>query len=51
MIGIARTGSGKTLGFILPALVAILEEKRYYKKKEKVIRIQVHKLTKRLEVR
>ena len=36
MIGIARTGSGKTLGFILPALVAILEEKRYYKKKEKV---------------
>lgn len=36
MIGTAKTGSGKTLAFILPALVAILEEKRYYKKKEKV---------------
>jgi ATP-dependent RNA helicase DDX5/DBP2 len=35
VIGIAKTGSGKTLSFALPALMALEDEKRYYKKKDK----------------
>src|SRR3990167_8427409 len=35
VIGIAKTGSGKTLSFGLPALMILEDEKRYYKKKGK----------------
>jgi ATP-dependent helicase YprA (DUF1998 family) len=36
VIGIAKTGSGKTLSFILPALMALEDEKKHYKKKGNV---------------
>jgi superfamily II DNA/RNA helicase len=39
VIGIAKTGSGKTLSFALPALMVLEDEKRYYKKKGKVDRL------------
>ena len=35
VIGVAKTGSGKTLSFGLPALMALEDEKKYYKKKDK----------------
>ena len=37
VIGIAKTGSGKTLSFALPALMALEDEKKYYEKKGKVL--------------
>lgn len=36
VIGIAKTGSGKTLSFALPALMALDDEKKYYDRKSKV---------------
>ena len=35
IIGVAKTGSGKTLSFVLPILMAIDDEKNYYKEKGK----------------
>lgn len=35
IIGIAKTGSGKTLSFVLPILMAIEDEKRYWQEEKK----------------
>lgn len=35
LIGVAKTGSGKTLSFIIPILMAIMEEKKYCAEKGK----------------
>ena len=35
LIGVAKTGSGKTLSFIIPILMAIMEEKKYCQEKGK----------------
>lgn len=36
IIGVAKTGSGKTLSFVLPILMAIDDEKKYFQEKGKV---------------
>ena len=36
IIGVAKTGSGKTLSFILPILMAIEDEKQYLQEQGKV---------------
>lgn len=36
LVGIARTGSGKTLGFVIPAVVKILEERKSNPNQQKI---------------
>ena len=36
IIGVAKTGSGKTLSFVLPVLMAIQDEKEFCKRNNKV---------------
>lgn len=40
IIGVAKTGSGKTLSFVIPILMAIEDEKTYCIEKNKVVILQ-----------